>query len=213
MKHAFIAGTDTDSGKTHTTCLLLAHLQQQGRSAIGFKPVCSGGRADAQALLTASTEGPTLDEINPCWCPTPLSPYTASLMENRPVDVPSLVARFHALSQQWDHVLVEGAGGWETPLSNGSTMADLAATLKLPVLLVVNNRLGALNHTLLTLRSIAAHGLPCCGILLNHPSEERDPASISNRSVLERFTSVPILGEIIHGATDLPDFTWPGLQI
>ena len=68
---------------------------------------------------------------------------------------------------------------------------------------MVNNRLGALNHALLTLRSIAERGLTCVGIFLNHPADERDPASISNRHILEAFTDVPVVAEILHGATEL----------
>jgi dethiobiotin synthetase len=207
----FLAGTDTDSGKTYVTKLLLAALQSEGATAVGYKPVCSGGRADPQALLESSSPGFTLDEINPCWFTTPLSPHVASRFEGRPIALPTLIGAYQALTNKAEHLIVEGAGGWETPLCEGKTMADLAAVLALPVVLVVNNRLGALNHTLLTLRSIAAHGLTCVGIILNQPADERDPASISNRAVLEEFTSIPILAEIMHGETDYPADALPSL--
>ena len=203
--HYFITGTDTDCGKTYVTSLLLAHFQQQGHTAVGYKPVCSGGRSDAEILLKASSPGLDLDTLNPCWFRNALSPYAASLIENRPIHSSNLVAGYQKLRPSYDHVLVEGAGGWETPLTATETIADLATALQLPILLVVNNRLGAINHALLTLRAIASRGLTCRGILLNHPFDERDPASISNQSILEKFTSVPILAELIHGATDLPD--------
>ena len=204
--HYFITGTDTDCGKTYVTSLLLAYFQQQGHSAVGYKPVCSGGRGDAEILLRASSPGSNLDRLNPCWFHNALSPYAASLIENRPVIMDKLVAGYDTLVESYDHVLVEGAGGWETPLTATETIADLATALQLPVLLVVNNRLGAINHALLTLHGIVSRGLVCQGIILNHPVDERDPASISNRSILEKFTSIPALTELIHGATELPEF-------
>jgi dethiobiotin synthetase len=201
----FITGTDTDAGKTHVSTLLLQALVAQGQSAVGYKPVGSGGRADAQQLLAASSPGASLDEINPCWFPTPFSPFIAAQFANRTVQLPELITAYEKLCASFPNVVVEGAGGWETPLAPGLTMAHLAQALRLPVLLVVNNRLGAQNHALLTLRSIAAHGLNCVGIILNHPQDERDPASISNRSALEQFTEVPVLAELMHGETELPD--------
>lgn len=203
----FLTGTDTDCGKTFISTLILQALQAEGRNVIGYKPVSSGGRHDAQLLLAASSSGATLDEINPCWFHTPLSPLVAAQFENRAIEMDALVAGYHALAARFDDVLVEGAGGWETPLYGTQTMADLAAALALPVVLVVNNRLGALNHALLTLRSIEAHGLNCAGIILNQPADERDPASISNRSVLEKFTRVPILAEIMHGESEFPAYS------
>ncbi len=201
----FITGTDTDVGKTHVSSLIVQSLVALGKSAVGYKPVGSGGRSDAQQLLAVSSPGVSLDEVNPCWFPTPLSPFIAAQFANRTVELPELVAGYEHLCASFRNVVVEGAGGWETPLAPGQTMAHLAQALQLPVLLVVNNRLGAQNHALLTLRSIAAHGLTCVGIVLNHPQDERDAASISNRSALEQFTAVPILAELMHGETELPD--------
>jgi dethiobiotin synthetase len=207
MPHYFITGTDTDVGKTYVTCLLLEALRREGKRAVGYKPVASGDRADAVALLSASAEETlTLDDVNPTWFKTPAAPYVAALMENRPVDVQALLDGFVALTARFDQVLVEGAGGWEVPLTESLTMGDLATRLGLPVLLVVNNKLGAINHTLLTLAAIKARGLECAGIILNHVADERHPASISNRAVLEHFTEVPIVLEIMHGETEVD---WP----
>jgi dethiobiotin synthetase len=201
-QHWFIAGTDTDVGKTHVTAMLLRHLRDKGRRVAGYKPVCSGGRTDAVALQAASSPQPELEIINPVWFKAPLAPYTASLIENRPVELERLVAGFEHLAADYDHVLVEGAGGWETPLAKGLTMADLAQKLALPVILVVNNRLGAINHTLLTLQAIAARGLVCKGLVLNYVADERDAASISNAAMLAEFSTAPVLGEVMHGMED-----------
>jgi dethiobiotin synthetase len=197
-----VTGTDTDAGKTHVSCLLLRWLAGQG-SAAGYKPVCSGGRGDAVALAAASSPPCPLDRVNPVWFQTPLAPLAASRIENRPVDFGALVGGFHLLASDYDHIVVEGAGGWESPLAEGKTVADLAAALGLPVLVVVNNKLGAVNHAILTVRSILARGLRCAGLVLNHPHDTRSPASIVNRSLLEEFLpATPILAEILHGETE-----------
>lgn len=206
MAHYFITGTDTDAGKTYVTCLLLEDLRRQGRRVAGYKPFVCGVRTDAHQLLDSSSEGLTLDEINPQWWKSPAAPFAAGLLENRPVELDLAREGFQHLTAGYADVLVEGAGGWEVPLTETETLADFAQGLQLPVIVVVNNRLGALNHTLLTVRNIQQRGLTCAGIILNYVSEERDAASISNKMVLDRFLDVPVLAEVMHGETEMD---WP----
>lgn len=168
------------------------------------KPVCCGDRDDARQLLEASgRDDLTLDEINPLWLKTPASPMAAALIENRQIDPDSLVESARRLLERADTLIVEGAGGWEVPITAKFTMADLAFGLGFPVIVVVDNKLGALNHTILTVRQIAARGLPCAGLVLNQVSDERDAASISNRVVLEQLLDVPILAELLHDADEI----------
>lgn len=197
----FITGTDTDAGKTYVTCLLLDAMKQRGLQAAGFKPFCCGTREDAVRLHAAGRDGLALDEVNPVWLKSPASPFAAALIENRSFSLPEVRASFDRLTHQADHVLVEGVGGWEVPLGEGVTAADFAQELDLPVLVVVNNRLGALNHTLLTVRNITARGMDCLGVVLNYAAEGRDAASIANGMILQRM-GVTVLGEVMHGETD-----------
>ncbi len=206
MNHYFITGTDTDAGKTYVTCLLLEALKRTGKAVAGFKPFVCGARDDAVHLANASSEGITVEEVNPVWLKVPAAPYAAALMENRRFELNEVIACFQAIAQRHEHVLIEGAGGWEVPLNEFSTMADFAQRLALPVIVVVNNKLGCLNHTILTVRNIQARGLTCAGVILNYVREERDAASISNRMVLEHFLDVPVLTEIMHGETEID---WP----
>lgn len=206
--HYFITGTDTDAGKTYVTCLLLEALKRAGRRAAGFKPFCCGDRGDAVQLLQASADDLSVDQINPVWLKVPAAPYTAALMENRQIDLGAIRAAFAHLAAGHDIVLVEGAGGWEVPVAPGITVADFAETLALPVVVVVNNKLGALNHALLTLKNIHARGMKCAGLILNHVRDERDPASISNRAVLAAFSDVPVIAEVMHGETEID---WPSV--
>ncbi len=208
----FITGTDTDAGKTYVTCLLLKALNAAGKPAVGFKPVCCGDRADAEALLAAGAPGPELDEVNPVSFAQPLSPLVAGWMANVPFDFQAVMTAWEKLATRYDHLLVEGAGGWEVPVTVDQTMADVAVRLGLPVLVVVNNRLGALNHTLLTVRAVQSRGLRCAAIILNYPQDERDSASISNPAALrEILPGIPLV-EVMHGETelDLAEFHFSG---
>ena len=200
--HLFITGTDTDAGKTYVTCLLLEALKNAGRRSAGFKPFCCGGREDSIALFNASADGLTLDEVNPVWLKTPASPYAAKLIEGRLLDLENVSECFHDLTHRFEDVIVEGVGGWEVPLAPQYTAADFAQSLGLPVLVVVNNKLGALNHTILSVKNIQSRDMKCLGLVLNHVRDERDPASISHRMILEDMLDVPVICEVMHGETD-----------
>lgn len=204
--HYFITGTDTDAGKTYVTCLLIEALRREGKDAVGYKPFACGDRHDPLALQQASGGTLSVEEINPVFLKVPASPYAAALLENRSVDVTAARQGYEALAAKHRYVIVEGAGGWEVPLAGRQTMADFAASLNLPIIVVVNNRLGCLNHTLLTVKNIQQRGLSCAGVILNYAHDERDAASISNRMVLQNFLDIPVLAEVMHGETEID---WP----
>lgn len=203
----FITGTDTGVGKTRVTCLLVKALREDGRDAVGYKPVSAGDRDDATLLAEASGLE-DLDAINPVSYQTAVAPYVAGMLESRPLDPADLVAGFRALAAKHELVLVEGAGGWEVPLAPNYRISDLASELALPVIVVAANKIGALNHILLTVNAIKARGLTCAGVILNELEDELDTAKITNKGVVEDLTGVPLLGHIIHGQDflDLEDF-------
>lgn len=206
----FITGTDTGVGKTYVTRLILEALRGDGLDAVGYKPVACGDRQDA-VILSAASGGIDLDEINPVFLNTAVAPYVAGMLENRGVDPAELIAGFHRLAAKHATVLVEGAGGWEVPLAANYRVSDLAADLKLPVVLVAANRLGALNHIILTVNAIRAKGLVCAGIILNQLEDEMDTAMITNKSVVADLTGVPLLDHLIHGQDFLDTETFHGL--
>ncbi|MFM7180895.1 MAG: dethiobiotin synthase [Verrucomicrobiales bacterium] len=205
--HCFITGTGTDVGKTFVTRLMLRALVAAGHRAVGYKPVACGDRDDAKALLADGFPGPSLDEINPIFLPVAAAPFVATSLGHATVDVGKAIEGFRHLAATYDHVLVEGAGGWEVPLVAGRTVGDLAADLQLPVVVVVDNRLGALNHTILTVNAIRARGLKCAGLILNHLADERDTASITNRAILEEWLQIPVLQDILHQESET-DAEW-----
>lgn len=194
----FVTGTDTGAGKTHTTQLILAGMREAGIDAVGYKPVACGDRDDARILAEVSG-GLSIEEINPVFLKSPVAPYVAGLLENRTIDPADLVAGYRRLAAAHQTVVVEGAGGWEVPITAQYRISDLAVELGLPVVLVAANRLGALNHILLTIGAIQARGLTCAGIFLNQLDDELDTAMITNKGLVEELTGVPLLDHLIHG--------------
>ena len=200
----FITGTDTGVGKTHTVAQLLRLLRAAGKSCAGFKPICCGDRRDAELLLAGSCEGLTIDEINPLWLKTPAAPLAAAALENIRVEPKSLLAAFAALRERVDHVFVEGVGGWMVPISENYYVSDLAAAMNLPVLVVAQNRLGCLNHTILTVQSVQKIGLECAAVVLNEMDGKSDVAVSTNREMLQGLLSVPILAGLTETTALLP---------
>lgn len=201
----FITATDTGAGKTRVAKLLVEALRAAGHDAVGYKPVCCGERGDAEVLATASG-GLPLDEVNPVWLAQPVAPWVATLLGGKVVEPRLLAEGYRKLAARHAMVVVEGVGGWEVPIAAGFSVADLAAELALPVVVVVANRLGAINHTLLTVKAVRARGLAVAGLVLNQLADELDTAMISNKAVLEDLTGVPVLEHLIHGQ----DFLDPG---
>jgi dethiobiotin synthetase len=200
----FVTGTDTGVGKTYVTRLILETLRREGIDAAGYKPIACGDREDA-VVLAAASGGLTLDEVNPVHFQTPVSPYVAGLLENRSIDAAALLAGYQQLASRHAQVIVEGVGGWEVPLAANYRVSDLAKELALPVVLVAANRLGALNHILLTVDAIRAKGLTCAGIILNQLGDELDTAMITNKGVVEDLTGVPLLDHLIKDQDFLDD--------
>lgn len=199
----FVTGIDTDVGKTYFTALLTKELRRQGYDTLALKPLCCGDREDVRVLRQAADDEPTEDEINPLWYTAPAAPFIAARRENREVDFSSLTAWFAALRERRKSLLVEGAGGWLVPLNAKQTVADLAVAFQLPVLVVVANRLGCLNHTLLTVESIRARGLTCAGLILNSLSPDASVAAATNRQLLTEICDVPIRAELAPGQDHL----------
>jgi dethiobiotin synthetase len=200
----FITGTDTGVGKTHTAIQLLRLLRASGTRCVGMKPICCGDRRDAELLLAAGSEGLRIEEINPVWLKTPAAPLVGSLTEEVNIDIDRILAAFRALQKRVEHVLVEGVGGWLVPIRRDYFMSDLAVEMALPVLVVAQNRLGCLNHTTLTLRSIAAHRLPCVAVVLNGRPNPSDIAAVTNLDILRKIIDSPLLSELTENLDQLP---------
>lgn len=199
----FVTGTDTGVGKTYVSALLTRALRRAGLGTVALKPICCGPRDDVDALCAASENELTPDQTNPVWLAAPAAPLVAARLEKTAVEIEALTRWFDEIATGRDSLLVEGVGGWLVPMAEGKTSADLAEAFGLPVLVVVANKLGCLNHTLLTLESIRARGLTCTGLILNTLSGEASVAAATNRTILEEFCEAPILFEIAPGQDGL----------
>lgn len=207
MTAYFVTGTDTGVGKTRTSCALLHALRRDHGRCVGMKPVAAGCdlvegppgqwlNEDVVALRAASTlhVPPAFD--NPYALPDAVSPHIAARKVGVRIDLGHIEASFHALRQQADAVVVEGAGGFIVPLHEApgefASSADLAQRLRLPVILVVGLRLGCLNHALLTQESIAARGLKLAGWVANVVDPSM-PEQEANLRTLRQQLHAPML--------------------
>ena len=203
IKRYFVTGTDTEVGKTVASCALLQAAASLGLRTTGYKPVASGSdmtaeglrNSDALALQRNSTTSPDYRQVNPYTFAEPTSPHIISAAEGRPIDPQVMSAGLRTLEKQTDWLLVEGAGGWFTPLSDTFTFADWVAAERLPVILVVGVKLGCINHAMLTAQAIAQAGLTLAGWVANDvvPPGRRHAEYMAT---LRRVLSAPLLGEI-----------------
>ena len=202
-KGIFITGTDTGAGKTFVTATLAAYLRDAGYRVGVMKPAETGcedsdGKlipADALRLKDASGCAEPIEKICPYRFAEPLAPSIAAERAGVAIDIDHLLAVYDEISSSHDVTLVEGAGGLLVPLLPGYTYADFARVFKLPILIVAANRLGAINHLLLTLEHASCKGLRTLGYVLNRISNETSLAADTNREVLSNLSGVPCLGE------------------
>ncbi|KAA6047984.1 ATP-dependent dethiobiotin synthetase BioD [Pantoea sp. ICBG 1758] len=203
MKRWFITGTDTEVGKTVASGALLQAASAAGLRTAGYKPVASGcemtaegvRNSDALALQRYSSVPLRYEQVNPLAFMEPTSPHIVSAEEGRPIDFAQLSAGLRSVEAQAEWLLVEGAGGWFTPLSETQTYADWVIAEQLPVILVVGVKLGCINHAMLTAAAIKAAGLPLAGWIANdiQPPGKRHREYIAS---LRQRIDAPFLGEI-----------------
>jgi len=198
-KGYFITGTDTNVGKTWATIALMRYFKSRGASVAGMKPVASGcvmqdgqlKNADALLIQENASLRIDYDLINPYAYEPPVSPHIAGV--NNPVDIDRLAAKFELVKTLADVVVVEGAGGWYTPLNEREAVSDLAIALALPVIMVVAVRLGCINHARLTYQAIKQSGVNCAGWI----AVCTDPGLLSrgeNIQTIKNALDTPLLG-------------------
>ena len=195
----FVAGTDTGVGKTWVAATLTRLLVQRGLLVRPRKPVesgCASGEdgllpQDAVALWEAAGSIESLQQVCAYPLRAALSPERAAALENRALNLDQLVTACRSGVGAGDFLLVEGAGGLLSPLAVGTTNADLAAALRLPVLVVAADRLGVINHTLLTVEGLQHRALPLVGVVLNQVGPMTDPL-MDNAADLAHWLDCPV---------------------
>lgn len=217
----FITGTDTGVGKTFFACALAALLKESGYKVGVMKPVETGCDLaegilvpqDAVALKAASGSQLALEKICPYQLRAPLAPSVAAEREGATIDIDRLMRIYDELNAGHDITLVEGAGGLLVPLLPSYTYADFAKVLKLPVVVVAANKLGMINHLLLTLEHASCKGLSVLGYVLNQLESQPALAAETNRQALASLTGVQCLGELPFLERARETFRWDGFEV
>lgn len=199
MNGIIITSTEPEAGKTYIISLLLKALRNQKIDAVAYLPITCGIRSTARQLHEAGPRELRLEEINPVYLKNLTSPYVATLLEGTSLDIDLLAEKYHALAKRFELVLVEGIGGWETPLTKTLRFSDFAASLGLPVAIVAANTPGMLNHAILTTNAVKSRGLNCAGLIINNIQEEWSTTALTNRGVAGELTGLPVLAELISG--------------
>ncbi|MGC4005817.1 MAG: dethiobiotin synthase [Pirellulales bacterium] len=223
MPGLFIVGTDTSVGKTRVASVIATTLFAAGKRVGVYKPVASGcvpdrcgvlQSDDAQELWHAAGRPATLAQVCPQRFLAPLAPDLAAREEGRTVDDALLIDELRPWCDGYDVTLIEGAGGLLSPLSESRTCLDLAAIVGWPLIVVVPNKLGAINQAAVTLvaaRALAPN-LPIAGVVLNHPTprdERRDPSQATNRHEIERRCKTRVLSELAYRSAGFEeDVNW-----
>ncbi len=194
----FITGTGTNVGKTVVTAGLASCLHHAGKTVCVYKPVQTGSPNPESPEDPTSIKQWAGTDI-PSFCsyvfPEPVAPYAAD--HERLINPKQFLADFQRLQSQYQHVLVEGAGGVRVPVAPGFEMIDLIRMLQLPTLIVTAPQLGTINHTLLTVESLQHRQINVKGVILSGmPKPSPDPAIQSLISTLEPFLSVPLLATL-----------------
>jgi len=226
----FIAGTDTEIGKTLISVSVLHALGQCGVRSVGMKPIAAGAEwrdgawhnEDADALAAAANVALPQALTTPYMLRTPASPHIAAALDGVAIDAMHIIECYRQIRLQTDAVVVEGVGGFRVPLAENLDTAELAVQFGLPVVLVVGLRLGCISHALLTAEAIAARGLTLAGWVAN----TIDPAmgfAADNVATIASRMKAPLLGVVprlenasASQAARHLDFSclpgWPGKQ-
>lgn len=203
MRGVFVTGTDTGVGKTLFSAALLLRLGAAGVRAAACKPVAAGCRReghrlineDAALLARVASAGGALELVNPVALEPAIAPHIAAAEAGIELRASVLVDACREAATGADYLVVEGAGGWRVPLGATGSLADVAAGLQFPVILVVGLRLGCLNHALLSAEAIRGDGLVLAGWIAN-PLPPAMPRLEENIATLAERIGAPLLARL-----------------
>jgi dethiobiotin synthetase len=159
----FVTGTDTSVGKTALTALLLAQAQAEGINVRALKPISTGDGGDESLLSSLQKSSLRINFFN---FPEPVAPRTAARIHGETIQLEAVLAPILEHRSSCELLLIEGAGGLLTPLGESFTAADLISELNAEVIVVAANRLGVLNHTLLTVEALRNRSVTVTGVAL-----------------------------------------------
>jgi dethiobiotin synthetase len=209
VKGLFVTGTDTGVGKTVVCGLLGRFLRERGFRVVTQKWVQTGAERPEDLAehgrlmgLPDVLRGSELRDRCPYRFSYPASPHLAAAREGAVIDPHVIAAAYGRLAADHDVVLVEGTGGFLVPLAEGVLAGDLVGDLGIAALLVVGNRLGCINHALLTVEAIRRRAVPLEGLVFNRPpapgGEAPEEIRTDNLRAVGTISGVPVLGELPH---------------
>lgn len=202
MNAVFVTGTDTEVGKTLITAFLARYLLEKGYNVITQKWIqtgCTDLSSDIKLHLKIMGKQKCdikdyIDLVCPYRFRLAAGAHLASKLENKRININKIIESFKLLSQQFDFVIVEGLGGVLVPFNKKYLVVDIARTLDLPVLVVAENKLGAINHTLLTLEALNTRKMKIWGIVFNNSKHENKYVLEDNPQIVKALTREKILG-------------------
>ena len=209
MKNYFITATDTDAGKTFVSCALTRALVNNGKRVAAYKPVAAGCQQvgellineDAKLLSQFANCEQTINEVNPIALIESIAPHIAAGKVNREIYLEEINNGFaKMLSLKADINITEGAGGWRLPLNltipKPTFLSDFVVDSNQDVILVVNMKLGCLNHALLTYQAIIADGLNCIAWIANCACADPMKNLDENITSLEQLLPIPKIAQL-----------------
>lgn len=207
MNALLITGTDTETGKTVLTTALAAYWQRFVSPSLGIMKPIQAGIGDRELYSQLFTLNQSIDEINPLYFDAPLAPPIAAAKEGRTIDLGLVWQKFQQLISARDLVLVEALGGLGSPITNEFTVADLAAEWRLPTVLVVPVKLGAISQAVANVALARLTGVALKGIILNcvQPVTKAQINDLTPVDLIQSLTNIPILGCLpyLENPTDL----------
>jgi dethiobiotin synthetase len=193
-KAIFITATDTEAGKTYVSCKIAEAFKNAGLPRCGvFKPFSTGNRDDAKALIKAAGIDEKPETVTPVFFKNPMSPYGASLLENKQFSLKTVDKSLKYFLNKYDFTVVEGVGGLMVPLKKDFFVSDLIKRFRLPVIVVARFGLGTLNHTLLTADKLKRDKQEILCIALSGKRNKNDISAKTNAAIIKEATKLPVL--------------------
>lgn len=200
----FVAGTDTDVGKSYVCRYLAKAFAKNGKKVSYLKPFQSGieENIDSDALQVKKTSEDVITKSTYI-TKTPATPLISSEIDGVEYDLEVVKKDYLELSKNSDITIVEGSGGLYVPTKKDVLMIDVIKYLNLPTLLVARPNLGTINHTLMSIECLKNKGIEILGIVIsNYPNQTKDPVILRAKEMIESFCNIKVLDIIYQGQTD-----------
>ncbi|MBN2455854.1 MAG: dethiobiotin synthase [Sedimentisphaerales bacterium] len=206
----FIAGTDIGVGKTLIAGAIARILAEQNLRVGVFKPIAVGCQRqwegmvsdEAEFLCCCANSDLSLSTVTPVGYTSEDAPFICALQEKRPIDFDKIASAYEQICQNCDIVVVEGTGGVRVPLTEEYDLLDLAAVLKLPVVIVAKVKPSVINHTLMTIDCVRAAQLKIAGVVINGLDATRTTqTSETYRELIKHFSAVDVMAVLPYDET------------